>query len=641
MYRSLAGTAPGRDRVVVRSRGNPHAWRMHRRDLLALGLAAGLPALPGAARAQAATRTHALSLLGQPALPPDFTHWPWVNPDAPKGGEIALTALGSYDSFNPFILRGTAAVGVTNLWETLLKESADEASTEYCHLAEMIEVPADRMGVSFELRANARWHDGKPITAEDVVWTFTTLREHGRPFYRGYWADVQEVVAEGPRRVTYRFRSNENRELALILGQMAVLPKHWFAGRDFARPMLDVPLGSGPYRIERFEAGRSVVYRRVEDYWGRDLPTAKGTSNFDTMRYEYFRDSTVALEAFKAGQIDFRTENIAKEWATAYDFPAVRRGLVKKEELRHEIPTGMQAFVVNLRRPLFTDARVREALGLVFDFEWMNANLFYGSYTRTQSFFSNSELASSGLPQGRELAILERFRGRVPEQVFTTEFAVPKTDGSGNNREGLRRALDLLRAAGWTVRDRKLVNAQGQAFSFEILLNGPSFERVALPYVQNLQRLGMEVRVRTVDPAQYQVRTDNFDYDMTVDVIGQSLSPGNEQRDYFTSAKAQENGSQNIAGFNNPVLDELVEMIINAPDRDELVARTRAMDRVLLWNHYVIPHWHSRSFRIAYWDKFGRPPRNPRYALALDSWWIERAREGVVEEGKRNARQPQ
>ncbi len=624
--------------MVAAGGGNPHPPAMDRRTLLASGLAIPFLRPAGAAAQQGPTRSHALSLLGDPALPAGFTHWPWVNPEAPKGGEIALTALGSFDSFNQYILRGTAAVGLSNLYDTLLKESADEASTEYCHLAAAIEQPADRMGVSFELHPAARFHDGRPVTAEDVVWTFNTLRQGGRPFYRAYWADVAEVVAEGPRRVTFRFRTNENRELALILGQMPVLPKHWWESRDFARPLLEAPLGSGPYRLERFENGRSLVYRRVPDYWARDLPTARGTANYDVMRYEYFRDSTVALEAFKAGQIDFRTENIAKEWATAYEFPAVQRGLVKRDEIRHELPTGMQAFAVNLRRPLFQDARVRRALIEVFDFEWMNANLFYGSYTRTASYFSNSELASSGVPEGRELAILQAYKGRVPDRLFTEPYRLPVTDGSGNNRDGLRRALDLLRQAGWTVRDRKLVNAEGQPFAFEILLNGPSFERVALPYVQTLQRLGMEPRVRTIDPAQYQVRIDAFDYDMTVDGQGQSLSPGNEQRDFWTSAKAQENGSQNVAGIANPVVDELVEMVIAAPDRAELVARTRALDRVLLWNDYMIPHWHSRTFRVAYWDKFGRPPRNPKYALAIDTWWVERGREGAVEQGKREAK---
>jgi len=607
---------------------------MKRRDLFAAGF--GLVAFSGPAMAQQGPiRTHALSLLGEPALPADFPHWPWVNPDAPRGGQVTLTALGSFDSLNPFILRGTAAVGLPNIYDQLLATSADEASTEYAHLAEVIEIPADRMGVSFELREGARWHDGRPLTAEDVVFSFEVLRSQGRPFFRSYWGDVSEARAESARRVTFRFRNNENRELALILGQLYVLPKHFWEGRDFARPLQDIPLGSGAYRVEGFDSGRSITYRRVPEYWAANQNTARGTNNFDVMRYEYFRDATVAFEAFKAGQIDFRTENIARNWATGYDFPAVRRGQVKRDEIRHELPTGMQAFVMNLRRPLFQDARVREALMTVFDYEWLNANIFNGLYARTTSFFSNSELASSGLPTGRELEILERYRGRVPESVFTTEFRLPTTDGSGNNRDGLRRALTLMREAGWQVRDRRMVNAQGQPFTFEVLLNGPSFERIALPYVQWLQRLGVEARVRTVDPAQYQVRTDAFDYDMTVDVIGQSLSPGNEQRDYWTCEKARENGSQNIAGICDPVVDELVELLINAPDREELIHRTRALDRVLLHHHYVIPQWHNRLFWVAYWDRFGRPPRNPRYGLGFDSWWVDPALDAALGSARR------
>ena len=601
---------------------------MRRRTLLASGfaLSTGALSLPALGQEPPPRRLHALSLLGEPGLPADFTHWPWVNPDAPKGGEMVLGAIGSFDSFNPFILRGAAGAGSTAIYDALMVPSADEASAEYGHLAGIVELPRNGLGVTFELREQARWHDGKPITAEDVVWTFNTLRQHGRPFYRAYWGDVTEVVAETPRRITFRFANNENRELAQILGQMQVLPKHWWEGRDFTQPSLDIPLGSGPYRIERFEPGRSVTLRRVPDYWGRDLPTRKGTANFDVMRYEYFRDTTVALEAFKAGQLELRQENIAKDWATAYDFPALRRGLVKKEEIRHELPTGMQAFVMNTRRPLFQDKRVREALGLVFDFEWMNANLFYGSYTRTTSYFSNSELAATGLPSEGELMVLSAFRSKLPEALFTTEFRVPTSDGSNNNRENARRALTLLREAGWTVRERRLVNAQNQPFSFEILLNSPSFERVALPYIQALERLGIEARLRTVDPAQYQTRTDAFDFDMTVDVMGQSLSPGNEQRDYWSSAKAKEPGSRNLIGIADPVVDALVELVVAAPDRQALIDRTRALDRVLLWGHYVIPHWHSRSFRLAWWDKFGRPERNPRYALDLQSWWVDPAK---------------
>jgi microcin C transport system substrate-binding protein len=595
----------------------PPAWGQGAPD-------AAAPATPPAA-AQPPRRLHALSLLGEPSLPADFTHWPWVNPDAPKGGELVLSTLGSFDSFNPYILRGAPAAGSGLIYDALMLPSADEASTEYGHLAGTVEVPRNGLGVTFELRETARWHDGRPVTADDVVWTFNTLRQSGRPFYRAYWGDVTEVVAESPRRVTFRFANNENRELSQILGQMAVLPKHWWEGRDFTQPGLDVPLGSGPYRLEKFEPGRSVTYRRVPDYWGRDLPTRKGTGNFDTMRYEYFRDSTVALEAFKAGQVDLRQENVAKDWATAYDFPALRRGLVKKEEIRHELPTGMQGFVMNLRRPLFADKRVREALGLMFDFEWMNANLFYGSYTRTTSFFSNSELAATGLPSEGELMVLSSFRSKLPEALFTSEFRVPTSDGTNNNRENARRALGLLRDAGWTVKERRLVNAQNQPFAFEILLDSATFERVALPFIQALERLGIEARVRTVDPAQYQTRMDAFDYDMTVDLMAQSLSPGNEQRDYWTSDKAKEPGSRNLIGIADPVVDALVELVIAAPDRQALIDRTRALDRVLLWGFYVIPHYHGRSFRVAWWNKFGRPERNPRYALDLQSWWVDPA----------------
>lgn len=622
---------------------------MNRRSLLALGAVAALPAgltvVPRGARAVVpaggdkpgeVVRTHALSLLAEPALPPDFSHWPWANPNALKGGEVVLTRLGSFDSFNPFILRGTADLGVGLIYDSLMASNPDEATAEYGLIAETVELPADRKGVTYNLREIARWHDGKPITAEDVIFSFNALRTQGRPFYRAYWADVTEVVAESPRRVTFRFRDAGNRELAQILGDLPVLPKHWFEGRDFARPSLDMPLGSGAYRLERFEPNRNTVYRRVDDYWAKDLGVRRGLNNIDTLRYEYFRDTTVAFEAFKAGQVDFRTENVARDWATGYDFPAARRGLVKREEIPHEIPTGMQSFAMNLRRPLFQDARVRRALIEVFDFEWMNANLFYGAYARTASYFSNSDFAARGLPQGRELAILEGFRGRIPDSVFTEEYKLPVTDGSGNNRDGARRALALMRQAGWTVRDRRLVNAQGQPFEFEILLQGATFERIALPYVQWLERIGVTARVRTVDPAQYQVRIDAFDYDMTVDSMGQGFSPGNEQRDYFTTAKARENGSQNVAGIANPAIDELVELVIGAPNYDELVARTRALDRVLLHHDFVIPHWHSRTFRIAFWDKFGRPERNPRFGLSFPSaWWIDPARERALAEARR------
>ncbi|MCW3477499.1 extracellular solute-binding protein [Limobrevibacterium gyesilva] len=611
--------------------------------LLLAGLAAGIP---GAARAQpapvptaqdqAVNRVHGLSLMGKPALPPGFTHFPYVNPDAPKGGEVALSAVGTFDSFNPFIVRGTAAADVSRVWDTLLRPNADEAEGAYGHLAETIEIPADHLGVTFELRPQARFHDGTPVTAEDVVWTFNMLLEKGRPFYRQYYADVASVTAEGPRRVVFRFKSAHNRELPLILGQMAVLPKHWWAGRDFDRPLTEPPLGSGPYRIGRFEFGRTLVMERVKDYWARDLPTARGLANFDQRRTEYFRDATVAMEAFKAGQTDFREENIAKDWATGYDFPAVQKGLVKKELLRHHMPTGMQGYGMNTRRPLFRDVRVRQALALVFDFEWANANLFYGSYTRTDSYFSNSDLASSGLPEGAELALLDKYRDKLPPQLFTEPYKLPVTDGSGNNRAELRRALALLKEAGWEVRDRKLVNAQGQPFSFEILLDQPAFERVSLPYVQWLARLGVDARVRTVDPAQYQRLMDSYDYDMSVVAIGESESPGNEQSGYWTCASARPEGGDNLMGICDPVVDALVDQVVNASDRERLVTATRALDRVLLWGWYVVPQWHLQSVRVAYWDRFGKPDKPVRTGLAFDSWWIDPARAAATDEARRS-----
>jgi microcin C transport system substrate-binding protein len=592
------------------------------------------PFLAPTAEAQS-RRTHALSLIGQPSLPADFTHFPWANPNAPKGGTVVQAAIGSFDSFNPFIIRGSPAAGIAQVWETLLRSNPDEASTEYAHLAEMVEVANDGTWVAFELREIARWHDGRPITSEDVAWSFATLREQGRPFFRAYYADVTEVRTPTPRRVEFRFKDGTNRELPLILGQLPVLPKHWWAGRDFSAPLSEAPLGSGSYRVENFELGRNVTYRRVEDYWGANIPTEKGTDNFDVIRYEYFRDTTVAFEAFKAGRTDFRSVNVALEWATGYDFPAVQQGLVVRQEIPHELPSGMQGFVFNTRRAQFQDARVREALGLLFDFEWSNANLFYGAYSRTTSYFDNSDFAARGLPQDAELALLEPHRARLPAALFTTEFTVPKTDGSGTNREGLRRAVALLRDAGWTIRDRKLVNAQGQQMSFEILLNQPIWERITLPYRDALTRLGADVRVRTVDPAQYQRRTDTFDFDMTVDVFGQSLSPGNEQRDYWTCAKAREQGSRNTIGLCDPVVDALVENIIAAQDRETLAPAVQALDRVLLWGHYVVPHWHLRAFRIAHWDMFGRPERNPRYGFGFNAWWVEPAKAARVNAARR------
>jgi microcin C transport system substrate-binding protein len=577
-----------------------------------------------AADATGTSRAYALTTLGAPKLPPDFPYFPYVNPDAPKGGEVTLAALGSFDSFNPFIVRGTPADGVNAVWDTLLRESADEASVGYGHLAQQMELPDNRMWVAFELRPQARFHDGTPVTAEDVAWTFDTLLKQGRPFYQLYYADVAQAVAESPTRVVFHFRSNENRELPLILGQMAVLPKHWWQGRDFSAPLNDPPLGSGPYRVDRFEAGRNVVFARAPDYWAANMPTGKGMDNFDTIRHEYFRDATVAMEAFKAGQIDLRQENISKNWATGYDFPAVTRGLVIKADIPQHLPTGMQGFAFNTRRQLFSDRRVREALAWAFDFEWENKNLFYGAYTRTLSYFSNSDLASSGIPQGDELALLNRFRDKLPPELFTTPFTLPVTDGSGNNREQLRRSLDLLQQAGWTVRNRQLLDPAGNTMSFTILLDDPTFERATLPYVQTLQKIGIDAHVRTVDPSQYQHQTDAFDFDMTLTTFPESDRPGNEQRDFWSSEAAKTQGSSNICGVDDPVVDTLVDLVINAPDLPHLLTATHALDRVLLWGWYVVPNWYLQSVRVAYWNRFGRPDKPVRSGFVFNTWWVDK-----------------
>jgi microcin C transport system substrate-binding protein len=593
---------------------------------LAVVLAVALTAAAGAwpRTASGAGPTHGLSIHGDLKYGPGFTHFAYANPRAPKGGSVTMAAIGTFDNLNPFILKGVPAASISLTFDTLTVPSADEAASEYGLVAETIETPPDRSWVTFTLRPAARFHDGSPITADDVIWTFDTLRTRGHPLYRTYYAQVASVEKLGPRKVRFAFKEGENRELPVILGQLPLLSKAYWAGRDFAKTTLEAPLGSGPYRLESMEPGRSITYRRVTDYWGAALPVNAGRFNFDRMRFDYYRDDTVALEAFKGGAYDIRQfEPSAKNWARAYDVPAVRDGRIRREQIPNEVPTGMQGFVFNTRRAIFADPRVREALAAAFDFEWSNAHLFYGAYTRTASYFSNSELASSGLPAPAELAVLEPFRGRVPAEVFTQEYR-PPTTGPDGVRPNLVRALDLLRQAGWIVRDMTLVNAQtGQPLTFEILLDDPGFERITLPFAKNLERLGVTARVRTVDAAQYEYRVKQFDFDMTVELLAQSLSPGNEQVDFFASVSAGTPGSKNLAGIRDPVVDRLIELVIAAPDRPALIARTRALDRVLLWGHYVVPQFHFAAFRVAYWNRFGRPAVTPKYDLGLDTWWVE------------------
>jgi len=590
-------------------------------------LVAASPAWPGSAPAQPVTPasfvTHGLSIHGDLKYGPGFSHFAYANPRAPRGGSVTLAAPGTFDNLNPFILKGVVAAGVGSLFDTLTVTALDEPASEYGLIAQTIETPPDRSWVAFTLRPTARFHDGSLITVEDVIWTFDTLRTKGHPLYRTYYGAVASVEKTGPRQVRFTFKAGENRELPVIIGQLPVLSKASWAGRDFAKTTLEAPLGSGPYRVESFEPGRSITYRRVPDYWAASLPVNVGRHNFDTIRYDYYRDDTVALEAFKGGAYDMRREPSAKSWARSYNIPAVRDGRIRKELIPNEVPQGMQGFVFNTRRAIFQDSRVREALSVAFDFEWSNAHLFYGAYQRTKSYFANSELASRGLPSEAELTVLAPFRGRIPEAVFTREYQPPSTVPDGL-RPGLIRALALLKDAGWVVRDLRLVNAAtGQPLTFEILLDDATYERIALPFAKNLERLGVQARVRTVDAAQYEYRTKQFDFDMVIGLFAQSASPGNEQIDFWASVSADTPGSRNWAGVRDPVVDKLIERLIASPDRAALVARTRALDRVLLWGHYVIPHYYIAAFRVVYWNRFGRPAVTPQYDLGFDSWWID------------------
>src|ERR1700720_1903099 len=587
------------------------------------------------ATAALAAGTYGVSLFGELKYGPDFKNFDYVNPTAPKGGTMKFSAIGTYDTFNPFVVKGVSAVGIGGIFDTLTTASEDEPGSEYGLAAESIDLAADKLSVLYTLRKEARFHDGSPMTADDVVWTFDTLRTKGNPRYRSYYGDVTKVEKEGERGIRFTFKSADNRELPQIVGEMPVLSKAYWSGRDFANTKLDPPLGNGPYTIEWIDPGRSITYRRVPDYGAVDLPVSRGRHNVDVIRYDYYRDGTIALEAFKAGQYDVRQENSSKNWATGYDSPELRAGLIKKEQIPNQRPSGMQGFGYNLRRPLFQDPRVREALAYAFDFEWSNKNLFYDLYARTRSYFDNSELAATGVPQGEELKILEKFRGRIPDAVFTAEYNPPKYDGSGNIRDGLRSALKLLKEAGWTSKGEKLVNDEtGQPFEFEILLDDPQMERIVLPFTKNLERMGVTAHVRTVDPAQYEKRMETFDFDMAVALFPQSLSPGNEQREFFGSAAADEQGSRNILGIKDKAIDELIEELINAPDRESLVAHTRALDRGLQYGYYVVPNFHLGAFWVAYWDKFRRPTTAPKYSVGMETWWVDPAAEQSVEAKK-------
>jgi microcin C transport system substrate-binding protein len=575
---------------------------------------------------------HALTLYNEPPkYPADFKHFDYVNPDAPKGGIFRQAGFGGFDSLNPFINKGVAADDISLIYDTLAKQGLDEPFTEYGLVAGKIEKAPDNSWVRFYLRPEARFHDGHPMRAEDVVFSFQTLIKDGAPLFRGYYSDVEEVIAEDPLTVLFKFKHNNNRELPLILGQLPVLPKHWWATRDFTKGNLEMPLGSGPYKVSEVKAGRSVRYERVKDYWGKDLPANRGFYNFDVMTTDYYRDNTVALEALKAGQFDYWLEMAAKNWANAYNIPAVTEGRLIKEQIPNGNPTGMQGFVFNLRRPVFQDVHVRQALTLLLDFEWTNKQLFNGAYVRTRSYFENSEMAASGLPDVDQLAILDPFRGKIPEQVFSEAFQNPVTDASGMIRAQQRKAYQLLQEAGWRIVDDKMVDTHGKPVAIEFLLAQTEFERVLLPFKRNLSDLGIDLVIRRVDVSQYINRVRSRDFDMIVGSFPQSNSPGNEQREFWMSDAADKPGSRNSMGLKDPVVDQLVEQLINADSRKSLVAHARALDRVLQWGYYVIPNWHIKTWRVAYWNHIGHPKISPKYDIGINTWWIKPDAKPAVE----------
>ncbi|MFZ2103736.1 MAG: extracellular solute-binding protein [Oricola sp.] len=594
--------------------------------------------------AQERTWHSTASLIGESKYGENFQRYDYVNPDAPKGGTLNSTVSGTFDSFNPYVLRGTPAVGLVGfggglLYDTLMEQATDEPSTSHALIAEAFSHPEDYSSVTYRLNPKARWHDGEPVTADDVVWSFNVLKENSQ-LYSRYYENVTEAVALNDHEVEFKFNQAGNRELPHILGDLVVLPKHWWEGtdasgkkRDITQATLEPPLGSGPYRIKSFVAGSEIVWERVPDYWGKDLPVKVGRENFDTRRYVYFRDSVAEWEAFKKGGLeDVRSENRSQYWAEGYNFPAAAEGKVIRKAFPTTSSEPMQGFALNMRREKFKDRRVRMALTLLFDFETVNRTRLYGLRTRTESYFVGGELASSGVPEGKELEILEPYRDRLPPELFTEPFVLPVNGDRGAQRANQRTAFELLKQAGWVSRDGKLVNEKtGEQFTIEYLGSSPTDEIIAGQYMEDLRRLGIDASIRIVDQAQEVSRLQEFDFDMTTVLLAQSLSPGNEQRDFWTSTAADQPDSRNYSGIKDPVVDALVDKVILATDRDDLVATTHALDRVLLWNYYYIPQWYTPEVWLAWWDKFGIPEKQPSYIGAdLDSWWIVPEKESAL-----------
>jgi len=609
-----------------------------RRTLLTSALVAlaarrlSLPPWINPAQAQERTWRHGLSLFGDLKYPAGFKQFDYVNADAPKGGTVRQVALGTFDNFNVVVegVKGSLATGIGFIYDTLLVSSLDEVSTEYGLLAEAVSYPDDFSSASYRLRAEAKFHDGKPVTPEDAIFSFNAFKKYS-PQFAAYYRHVVKMEKTGDREITFTFDSPGNRELPQIVGQLMVLPEHWWEGsdengnkRDIGATTLEPPPGSGAYRSKEFSPGRNIVYQRVKDYWGGGLNVHIGRDNFDELRFEYFRDTTVAIEAFKADTVDWRTENSAKNWATAYDFPAVNEKRVLLEEFPLNNIGLMQAFAFNVRRAKFQDPRVRLAFNFAFDFEEMNRQIFFGQYKRIASYFEGTELASSGVPAGRELEFLDTVRDKLPPELFTTPYSNPVGGNPVAVRGNLREAVRLLKEAGYEVRNERLVNSKtGEPFTVEFLAEDPSFERVFLFYKPSLDRLGITVAVRTVDDAQYENRRRNWDFDIVTTSWGQSLSPGNEQRGYWGSQAADQPGSLNLVGIKNPAIDAMIDHLIFAKSRPDLVAATKALDRVLLWNHYVVPQWFYGKVRSARWDRFGHPDPLPKYGTSAfpTVWW--------------------
>jgi microcin C transport system substrate-binding protein len=570
---------------------------------------------------------HGLSAFGELKYPPDFKHFEWVHPDAPKGGRLATIgtiARGTFDSFNAFILKGDAAQGLEYVFDSLMTRAYDEPDAVYGLVAQSAELAPDRSSVTFRMRPEAKFADGSPLTAEDVIFTFNILKEKGHPLYRAQLKDVTKVEALDAHTVRYTFTGSETRDLPLVVAGLPILSKAYYATREFDQTTLDPPLGSGPYAIGDFKPGTFVSYKRRVDYWAKDLPVNRGRFNFDELRFEYFRDRTAGLESFKAGAFDLREEFTARDWATGYDIPAVKDGRLLLLTLPDESPSGAQGFFLNTRRPKFSDVRVRKALDYAFDFEWTNKNIFYDLYTRTESFFENSDMKASGKPSPAELALLEPFRAQLSEEVFGEAYKPPVSDASGQDRKLLREAGRLLDEAGWRVKDGKRVDAKGEVLDFEFLITDPATERILTPYVKNLQAIGVQSTIRRVDPAQYERRVKSFDFDVINTRYALRLTPGVEVRTFWGSEAAKTEGSYNLAGMSHPVIDALIVKMSEAKTREDLITATRALDRVLRAGHYWVPHWYRPYHYIAYWDKFGRPSVKPRYERGIiHTWWYD------------------